>query len=190
MKRVLRASCALTLLLACAVFGAEEEIKPIWQQGAVFLLQAVGFIITVLLLRKWLFVPVSNLFEQRKAEIEDNYLKSEAAKEAAEEKKREYEERLAGCEEEINVRSAAAAREAQKLAERTVRKAEEEAERRRKMAEDEIELEKEKAVKEVRDTAVLLGIGVAEKVLKENLTDEKNLALARDFVRKLDGEGK
>ncbi len=190
MKRVLTTALALTLCLACCAYAEAEETKPIWQQGTVFLLQAAGFIITVILLKKWLFVPVSNLFEQRKAEIEDNYLKSEAARDAALQEKQEYESRLAKCDEEINARTAAAATEARRQADSTIEKAKEEAARRKKMAEDEIELEKQKAVREMKEIAVDLGMKAAEKLVRENLSGDANRALCREFIDRLNGEDK
>ncbi|MBR4749199.1 MAG: F0F1 ATP synthase subunit B [Abditibacteriota bacterium] len=190
MKRVLFTALALTLTLGCCAFAAEEEAEPIWQQGAVFLLQAVGFVITVLLLKKWLFVPVSNLFAQREAEIEDNYLKSEAARDAAMSEKEKYEARMAQCDEEIYNKTAAAAREAQKQADNTVAKAREEADRRLRLAQDEIAMEKEKAMKEVRRVAVNMGMQVAEKVLRDKVTPEDNSRLVDDFIDRLDGEAK
>lgn len=176
----------LVMCMCTTAFASAEAGAPIWHQGTLFLLQALAFVITIICLKKWLFLPVSNLLEQRQYEIEKEYTEAERDSADAKRLKDDYEKRMLECEGEIREKISAAVKDGQKIADRTIADANLEIERRKKMAETEILREKEKAVEEIKLVAVDLGLVVASKIISEDLTDEKHRALALDFAKQLE----
>ncbi len=64
------------------------------------LIQAVGFIFLLLLLRKFLFGKIKDMIKARSDEIKDTYKKSEDYRSEAERLKGEYQRRVIQAEEE------------------------------------------------------------------------------------------
>jgi len=174
-------SFSVFCMSVCA-FASGEEVQPIWQQGSLFFLQALAFAITVLCLRKWLFVPVSNMLEQRKSEIEQEYINAEKDSMDAKNMKMEYEEKLSKCDLEVRERLSDAAKEAQKIADKTLSDAALEVKRKKLFAEEEISREQKKAFAEIKSVIVDLSISTASKVVSEDLNDEKHRNMVKEFI--------
>jgi len=177
---------ALLLCVATAVF-ASEDLKPIWQQGTVILIQVISFLVLIFFLKSFLFKPVLSKIEERKKEISDEYSDAEEANKSAEELKIEYEKKLADCDLEIREKIAEAVRDGQKLADAKISSAAIEVERRLSIAEEEILREKDKALYGLKDTSASLGVKIASKILDEELDAKKHEELINKFIKELDG---
>ena len=176
----------LMLIPSCALFAAEEESAPIWQQGSVMLIQAVGFIILVFCIYKFLLKPVSEQMEQRQKQIEEAYSDAEKSKQFCEEKQAEYEEMIKHADEEIQTKISEAVKQANAIKESKINEGIAEAKRRMELAEATIENEKEKAAAELRAESGVLGVKIASKILNEELDVKKHEKLINSFIEELD----
>jgi F-type H+-transporting ATPase subunit b len=149
--------------------------------------QLVNTLVLYLLLRHFLFKPVSDHLASRRDRIENDLRSAEDAKKEAERLKSEYQGKLDGVEKEAGEIISGAARSGEMRRCEIIRDAKAEAKNIFKRAQRDIMLEKEKAMSGIRDEMVSISMQAAEKVLEENIDSETNRRLIRDYV---DGVGR
>jgi len=154
------------------------------------ILQAGGFLIVVLVLRKFLFKAAMDVFAARQRDVETFYSAAENDRKAAEELKIQYEQHLANIESEMRAKITEAAKEGQNLREEIVAEAREKAEQVLARAEDEIGREKDKAILEIKTRVADLAVGAAGKLIGEKLDDEKHRQLVDNYIDELEGVAK
>ena len=145
----------------------------------------LNLIITVLVLKKFLFKPVKKMIDDRQKEIDDIYADAESKRSQADELRENYEQKLADAKEESAalVRSANAA--AQEQREQILRSAKDEADAIRQKADADIALEKKKALNEVKDAISGMAVEIAEKVVAREINAADQTALIEDFIRNM-----
>ena len=102
------------------------------------IVQAVNFLIFMVLINKFLFQPLLRLMEEREKELDGIYSEAEALKVKAEQLLKEVEETLAKAKEEAKKIIDAAVREAREEKERIISQAQEEASVKVEKAKEEI----------------------------------------------------
>lgn len=142
----------------------------------------VIFGLLLLLLRKFAWGPVVHALDEREQTIEESITRAERALEEARQMQADNE---------------AARRDAERQAQAVLREAKEEADRRRAeeiektkadlaklqaQAREEIEREKTQALTALRTEVADLAIGAAEKLLRENLDDDRQRRLVEGFL--------
>lgn len=136
----------------------------------------VNLIILYLLLRKFLFGPVTNMMEKRREEINASFAAAETAKKEAAELKKSYAAKI----READSKAADILREARGVAaaekERIIENAKNEAGAILEKADKQIELEKEKSLKNIRSEIASIAMEAAVKAaasgdLSENAID-------------------
>jgi len=140
----------------------------------ILLLQAVGFIILYLLLRRFLFGPIQNILEQRRAEVESALDRSAEEVQRAEALRAEYEIHLARIRDEARQRMQEAVREGQEAGEAILAEARTQAEGTLDRARAQIDLETRQAMQELRHQVVDLAIEAARKAVHETLDEERH----------------
>jgi len=129
------------------------------------IVQAVNFLIFMVLIDKFLFKPLLSLTEKREAELNDHYRETEKIKRKAEKLLKEYEEILNEARSKSKAIIAEAVNEAKSVREELIRSAQEEAKKRIESAKAEIwgtfEKEKEKIEAEIGKIAD----AIVEKIL-------------------------
>ncbi len=160
------------------------SIIPQWQQ---LVMQAFGFIIVLLILRKFLFKAAGEVFEARQKDVETFYSNAEDDRKAAGELKAQYEQHLANIESEMRARITEAAKEGQTLREEIVAEARGKAEQVLSRAEEELGREKDKAILEIKTRVADLAVGAAAKLIGERLDDEKHRQLVDNYIDELEG---
>jgi F-type H+-transporting ATPase subunit b len=156
----------------------------------VLILQALGFLTVLLILRKFLFKAAGDLFAARQRDVEVFYSAAEDDRKAAEELKAEYEKHLAEIDAEMRAKITEAAKEGQTLREEIVAEAREKADQVLARAEEEIGREKDKAILEIKTRVADLAVGAAGKLIEERLDDAKHRQLVDNYIDELEGVSK
>ena len=142
----------------------------------------VNLIILVLVMKKFLFKPIMNMFEQREKEVGDMYSKAESAQKNAEELESEYTEKLSCAKEEAAKIMKDAKHDATLRGEEIVGDAKREASAILAKARKEIEREKETAVSEIKGDIAEIAVNIAQKVIEKDIKEEDHERLVEEFI--------
>lgn len=137
----------------------------------ILLLQAVGFVILYLLLRRYLFGPIQGVLEQRRVEVESTLDRAAEERRQAESLRTDYEKHLAQIREEARAHIQEAVREGQETREAMLGEARTQAEEILGRARAQIDLETRQATVQLREQVVDLAIQAARKVIRESLDE-------------------
>jgi len=172
------------VLTAAPVLAQEGEASPADSTtGWVFRWLNFAIVLAVIL---WAFKSAGPLFRSRAQEISERIAEGTRAREEAEQKRREVQEKLAGIDKEVTQIRADAKRSMEAEAERLKAMARSEAEAIERSAQAEIVAAERAARIELRSLAAQLAIERAEAVLRKELTPQAESALFRSFVAELE----
>ena len=147
-----------------------------------FLTQIVGFVILVLILKKFAWGPILDLLDERRDKIDGDYAAAEKNLSEAEQLKGDFESKLTDIKVIEREKVQEAVKRGEDLAEGIVGKARTEAGETKAKAAQDIEIQAHKAQLELRDNVVALALGAAEKVIGEKLDDEMHKKLILDYI--------
>jgi F-type H+-transporting ATPase subunit b len=153
----------------------------------VLVTQIIGFLIVLWVLRKFAWGPILGNLEVRRKRIADNVAGAELMRKEAEQVKAKVEDELKGIEAQARARIQAAMAEGQKAAEEIRAGARFEAQQLRDKAKADIRMEYEKARASLHKEVVHLALGAAEKLIQEEMDDERHRKLVDRFVSELPG---
>jgi len=177
----------LSLLSGQLVVAAEEahgsEGPPLVAQIVTVI---VCFIVVYWILRRFAFGPVLGIIDERAKAIENDLKRAEDARLQAETSRAEAEARLRHIEEEARVKMQAMMAETRQLADALHQKAQRDAADLLEKARTNIEYETEKAREIIKTEIVNLTIGAAERLIKEELNDDKHRQLIGDFINQIE----
>jgi len=151
--------------------------------------QIIGFVILVFIMIKLLYKPLFGAIDQRQADIKSTYDQLDQDRDAMAKTRKEYEDRLAGIEEQAREHIQAAVKEAQELAAGIKSDALKQGEALLEKARADAERERERVFVELRQEIVELAIGAASKVIGESLDDKRHQALVNDFIGAVGSNG-
>ena len=146
----------------------------------------VIFLVSLPLMWKVVFKPISQALENRDRQAEDAIKSSVEAQRAAEAARKEIEERLEQTRLETQAQLKEARERAEKQANDLLAKARAEAEADRSRAIAEIDAERRRAVAEIRDLAVDVSLDAAGKLMKREMKGDDQKAFVSDFISKAD----
>ena len=132
-----------------------------------------NLLILYIAFKKFLFVPIKKMIDDRQHEIDDMYTDAESARESAGELKAEYEEKISHANEE---------------SEEILKEANAEASRVLERAEEQIELEKKRALNDVKDQVSSMAIGIASAVIERDVSEDEHRELIDDFINNIGNE--
>ena len=134
---------------------------------------ALTFLVVLFILWKFGFPVITEMVSERKAFIDDSLRKAHEANERLANLQKEGESILQEAREKQTqiLKEAAETREA--IVEKAQEKAREEGARMINDAKAEIEQEKKAAIADIRKQVAELSVEIAEKVLRQNLKDDK-----------------
>ena len=150
---------------------------------------ALAVLINTLLLfyvlKKFLFVPVMKMIEDRQAEIDGMYKDATDARDSALSMEAEYKEKLSvAAETGDNMVKEAVAR-GQLREEEIVRQANAQAQAILAKASQDIALEKKKAINDAKDEISGIAMSIAEKVVGRELNAQDHADLVDSFIDRL-----
>jgi len=171
----------LVLVLSTACYASEGGV-PAFGDWYKIGWTAVNFFVLLAFLYKFGFKPISTMIEERTSSIEGSLRHAEEVKSEVERMHKEAQVNLIEARKE----AAEIVARATKLAEDTrndiLVKAQQDAQYEKNKALAEINSEKDKALVEIKDTAALLAIMAAEKVLGRAITEEDHRKMVKQFV--------
>ena len=138
--------------------------------------------------KKFLFVPVMKIIQERQQEIDDMYTKAGQAEEQSAQLRAEYEEKLTAAAEtgERIVKEAVA--RGQSREEEIIRQANAEADAIRSKASADIAQEKKKVINDAKDEISVIALAIAGKVVGQTLNGSDQSALVDQFIEELGDE--
>ena len=151
-----------------------------------FFWQTVIFIFLILLLKKFAWKPILDAVNEREEGIKNALLSAEKAKEEMASLQSDNEETLKKARSERDSLLKEAREIKQQLIDEAKSEAKSEAKKIISQAEETIQNEKNAAIVDLKNQVAGLSIDIAEKVLKEKLSDDKTqMKLVKDLVKEV-----
>ncbi|MCR4590618.1 MAG: F0F1 ATP synthase subunit B [Lachnospiraceae bacterium] len=147
-----------------------------------FIAQILNLFIQMYLIKRFLFKPVNEILEKRKALTDKEINEAREAKESADKVREEYEGQMANARAEANKIISDAKKDAQDQADKMIKEAEDTAHGIKARAEADIEQEKKKAINEAKDQIGGLALDIAGKVVEKEIKEEDHRKLIDDFI--------
>ncbi|MEM0938531.1 MAG: F0F1 ATP synthase subunit B [Bacteroidota bacterium] len=145
--------------------------------------QSVVFVAILIILRSFVWIPILSALKTREFQIEDSLRAAENAKSEMEQIKADNEYLLQEARIERDALLKEARAEAVKIIDKAKGETSEVTSKMLEEARNAIQLEKKAALSEVRELVSSLSLEIAEKVLRENLSDDKSQkALVEKFI--------
>ena len=146
------------------------------------LTQAIGFLVLLFILKKIAWKPLLSLLDERREKISSEFRNIEQTKSELSRLEQDYKARLAEIDAQARQKIQEAIAEGQRIAVEVQEKAREEGKNILNKAKENIDLEIAKARVELRNQVASLAIRAAEKVLKEELSEERHKRLITEFI--------
>jgi F-type H+-transporting ATPase subunit b len=183
---LLKFSLLFTLMLlpvaAFAAGGGHADSGAILKD---FIYRCFNFALMVGLLAYFVTKPIRKGLRERSAEIEKTLADAEAAKEAAEEKHREYSEKLAKATEEIERIATSIRREGELERDKIIATAKQLAEKIEQEADNKANGVVAQARTELREEAARLAVELAEDLLKKQVSADDQKRLVEEYMQKV-----
>ncbi len=151
-----------------------------------FGIQILATLVLFFMLRKFLFKPVHENLDKRRAYIEGNISDSEKAKEESALLKASYEEKLLEARTEASEIVANARKSGEDLKAKALMESKEEAKRVYDKNMEELSREKQNLMKNMNDEIVDIALLAAEKVLDEKVDKKANEKMVASFIEKME----
>lgn len=150
----------------------------------------IGFLIAVLLLKKFAWKPLLSILEQRRSKIKSEFDKIDKEKKKVDDLVSDYQTKLKEIDSLARVKIQEAAREGQKLANEIKENARKESKDILTRAREEIQMDVDKAKVQLKNDLVNMTMRAAEKLIRERLDEEKDRELIARFIEEVPtGEG-
>lgn len=149
------------------------------------IIQGVGFLILLFVLKKYLFGKISAMIKARAEEVKSTYAKTEQDRADAEKLKLEYQKKLSEATAEAAKKIQEAINEGRKLSEDIFKRAQEEVEHMKARAQDAIERERNKAIAEIRSQVVNLSIMASSRIIQQTISHQTAEKLVDDFIEEI-----
>ncbi len=154
----------------------------IWQ----IVISLVNLLILTLILKRFLFKPVKKIMNTRRAAIDEDYAQAKAAREEAEETKRNYDEAMAAAKMTGDQIIADANRTAEFRSNEIIAEAKERANEIRRQAETDAVLERKKAEDEMKHEIANVSAQLTGKLLQREINEEDHRNLIDSFLNDLE----
>ena len=145
-------------------------------------IQVVGFLLLLVLMKKFLFGKLKDVIKSRADEIKDTYKKSEDAKAEAERLKAEYQQQAVKADEAAEAKIQVAVDKAKEISDQMLKEAHQAVADEKSKAQLNIEMERKKALAEVRNQVVDLTILSTSRLIKQSTQRETAEKLVDDVI--------
>ncbi|MBQ4045429.1 MAG: F0F1 ATP synthase subunit B [Lachnospiraceae bacterium] len=147
-----------------------------------FVAQCCNLFIQIYLIKKFLFKPVNDILEKRRAAADAEIQDAAKAKEEANAIKSEYEENMRQAREKASEILSEAQKSADLQSEQILNEAARQASAIKEKAEKDIAQEKRKAVNEIKDEIGGMAVEIAGKVIEREIDEKDHSKLIDDFI--------
>ena len=145
----------------------------------------LNMVLTFLILKKFLFKPVTKMIDDRQKEIDGLYADANAAKQDAEAMRADYDRKLSEAKQTSAQIVSEAKQEANRRSDEIIRQARQDADALRQKAGTEIALEKKKALNEVKGDISKIALDIAGKVVEREMNEKDQERLIEGFLREM-----
>ncbi|MCR4290638.1 MAG: F0F1 ATP synthase subunit B [Candidatus Scalindua sp.] len=146
-------------------------------------IQAVGFLILLVLMKKFLFGKIKDIIKSRADEIKSTYKKSEDDRAEAARLKEEYQQKAVKADEAAEAKIQAAVDKARDVSDKILKEAQQAVAAEKARANQNIDLERKKALAEVRNQVVDLTILSTSRLIKQSTKRETAEKLVDDVIK-------
>lgn len=148
----------------------------------------INLLVLFLLLKRFLFKPITEMMESRTAEIENNLKDAEDQKQKAHELTAQYEEQLQGAHAQAaQIVSEAKARGQQEYSS-ILSAAKQDAQKEKERSRAEMEREREDMLRGVQENVTELVLLTASKLSQKELDQDSDRKLVDSFLSEADGD--
>ncbi|MBQ2618962.1 MAG: F0F1 ATP synthase subunit B [Oscillospiraceae bacterium] len=148
----------------------------------------LNLVLTFLILKKFLFKPVNKMIDDRQKEIDELYADANAAKQAAETLREDYDRKISEAKDASAQIIAEATQEAHRRRDDMIIHAQSDADAIREKARADIELERKKALNSAKDDISRIALDIAEKVVGRELNSSDHDRMVEDFLRHMEDQ--
>lgn len=153
-------------------------------------LAAIGvFLILFPLLDSFYFTPLAESINNRTKALEDTFTEAETLRTDMQQMKADYEKKLNQTEEDARTRIQSEVRKAQDLRTQIQAEANAKADEMLRKAREEIQAERDRVMNDVRVHVANLSLLATERILGENMDNERNRRLVEEFIDKVEVKG-
>jgi len=149
----------------------------------------VVFLLTLLILKKFVFGPVGEAIEKRRAAISASIEEAESSRDEAVQLLDQYKVQLADARREADELRESGRRDGERQKQEIVGQAQEQRERIVTDTQTQIDAQAQAAMSGMRDDVVVLAISAAEKVTKKSLSDDDHRKMVEDALADADLSG-
>lgn len=142
----------------------------------------VNILVLFLLLKHFLFKPITEMMESRTAEIENNLKDAEDQKQKASELTAQYEEKLQGAHAEAAQIVSEARQRGQREYDAILKTAGQDAQKEQERARADMEREREEMLRGVQENVTELVLLTASKLSQKELDEESDRKLVDSFL--------
>ncbi|MEW6413582.1 MAG: F0F1 ATP synthase subunit B [Candidatus Zixiibacteriota bacterium] len=143
---------------------------------------AVGFIITLWILKRFAWGPLLAMMEERRNKIVGEFQKIEDHKAEVDKLAADYEARLKDIDNERRAKLVEAVNEGKKVAEEIKAAAQADARKITEKAKAELKMDVDKAKVELKEEMIKLTMTAAEKIIRERLDSDKHREMIGRFI--------
>ena len=148
----------------------------------------VNILVLFLLLKHFLFKPITEMMESRTAEIENNLKDAEDQKQKASELTAQYEEKLQGAHAEAAQIVSEARQRGQREYDAILKNAGQDAQKEQERARADMEREREEMLRGVQENVTELVLLTASKLSQKELDEESDRKLVDSFLSEAGGD--
>ena len=163
----------------------EDLLKP---DFGVLVLTVCNFLLLVYLLKKFAWGPIIGALEKRENQIAQDKQTAAAARQSAENLKKELDERLAQISNEAAQKMAAAVKAGEAQKEQLLAQAKEQAQHLLEQAKTQIEAEKNKALADVRGEIAHLSVLAASRVIERQVKEDGADEIVAQVLKEVQGK--
>ena len=145
--------------------------------------QILNLLLLMVLFKKYLFKPVTEILEKRQAEIEGHYQEAQQAETDAKAMKADYESKMAGARQEADRVIKTATESANAMSASIVEDARTQADQLKRRAQTEIDLERRRAFDEVKGELSGIALDIASQVIEREVNDKDHEAFINEFIK-------
>ena len=147
-----------------------------------FVAQICNLFIQMYLIKRFLFKPINEMLEKRRAMADAQITDAQKAKEEADAMKQEYEQNMLDAKDKANQIVTSAQKTAAFQSEEILKEAADQAAAIKAKAEKDIAQEKRKAVNEVKNEIGGIAMEIAGKVIQREISEEDHAKLIDEFI--------
>ena len=147
-----------------------------------FIAQICNLFIQVYLIKRFLFKPINQMLEKRRAMADAEIQDAQKAKAEAQAIKAEYEQNMQEAKTKANEILTTAQKTAAIKSEEVLRDAAQQAAAMKEKAEKDIAQEKRKAVNEIKDEIGGMAMEIAGKVIEREISEKDHAKLIDEFI--------